>query len=1438
MSFSIDGDRLLKYEGDAAEATVPDEICVIGPKAFCGHPHLKKVTLPSSVYSIGEEAFAFCTELEIVEIRKSDQDDAVVGQKTQSVHPGLGEQAFVGCRKLEIFFVPAEIQFMDHLSYAGCENLKEILFSDTVEEIGNKAFYMCRNLKWITGPEKSLEADGERILPCKNLTYNSWREVPLPLEAYELEIDNSDLEAGFIIRGNILIEYQGDKKEIIEVPEGIEVIGRSAFKGEMSHGRPVRIILPDSVKTIHDGSITEGYVYDNMPPGYLRQSRSLPAKETCRLMTGCWQDQVTPEDWVYRYLYQKKGGWEAHLGQTSETLSTMCDILEAHGGSWAFLRATEYSLQHRADIPEDDRLRLYRLAVKAKAKKAVEILEPFYGIERNLNEEFFDGRDWVPVTHPIETFCSQRYSPYMLDNYLRQRKIPQKFFEGAKYHDTGHPAHPFVVKCALVPYMQQFNDTLLSEGSRHKEFLEFRLDPTADRIAKSLDPTSLHLLLEPWVDEPILNRHALIPYGRFASAEQLKDLERKKDKWLQGYTVYEETSYDFGESGVIERVYGRREASKVIRIIDSAVLLNESEEAKGMAYRLGLTDHMAKIHGIPLEELIRNSLVDIALDDSGRVIYDLDDMIVEARFGKDLKLTLYDKAKGIRIDELPKEGVDSGKAEKARHEISLLVEKISSTLMTRFRELKDQTLTGTGLDAPIWESSYMHHIVPRQLAQQVVWEQEQGGQRSNFLPTDRGHIRSDGSPFTLLQEGQVKAADPIKMGKAERVAWRNHFLTHHLQEFTFRTKQAFDSKGSNTRLTPDRQLAGMCELLKEYGRPYHHYMLAVEYYLAHAVDISNVTLERLYRQLAEAKLTKAIELLEPYYKFHKASSDEFFDGESWARVTHPIESFCFERFSPQLLDKYLRKKRIDPKLFEGVRYLKTGEAVPAFIVKCALVPYMEQYDHATEDNKSAWTVPFLFSLDPASDKIAATFEPETLQTFFDQFPPYMQLTNFIVAYGRYASEKQIMQLYRRIAEYDGDSTYRKSNSLEDWYIEERAISWGAFILNDSWAAVLVADLNDMLASMAEIRGMSESEYRNSRTLNFGFNQVGEIHYQRGDQELVAAFGDNSELLLKDQRSGQTVICPPIDGSDDGEEDSVYKDYLILKQNVRFAIRHWSSLLKKQMVNDETIELEDWQSTFMKDPLLKTLGRRLVWEQSDDGKSLCFTVTDQGLVKADGSPIQLLKGTEIGLAHPSEMTREELHGWRQYFIDNDLKQPLKQLWARHLTIDSRTLKELMRGLQLDVTTAKKLPAHGFKFEIGRWTDENNFHISYGHYPPYFEARSHIGGIKNWGRIGHWDYWEDNYYIYPLRIKLHYPVCSRKLNRILLAFISYFPVVQAIYEKNESYINLLLGVLGNDYLDRLLALATDDNKPELVAAILEEKNRRGMEQRGWKEFSLDP
>lgn len=63
--FLISGGVLVAYRGDAAQVTVPDGVRVIAGEAFGGHDEIQKITLPASLQSIDERAFAGCSPGEV-----------------------------------------------------------------------------------------------------------------------------------------------------------------------------------------------------------------------------------------------------------------------------------------------------------------------------------------------------------------------------------------------------------------------------------------------------------------------------------------------------------------------------------------------------------------------------------------------------------------------------------------------------------------------------------------------------------------------------------------------------------------------------------------------------------------------------------------------------------------------------------------------------------------------------------------------------------------------------------------------------------------------------------------------------------------------------------------------------------------------------------------------------------------------------------------------------------------------------------------------------------------------------------------------------------------------------------------------------------------------------------------------------------------------------
>ncbi|MDR0859019.1 MAG: serine hydrolase [Oscillospiraceae bacterium] len=94
--FDISEGVLVKYNGNASEAEIPEGVTAIGRGAFDGSRNLTKVTLPGTLRSIGAYAFAHCTSLKRVKFPDSLQS---IGKyaffrtalKTVRLPPGIGE---------------------------------------------------------------------------------------------------------------------------------------------------------------------------------------------------------------------------------------------------------------------------------------------------------------------------------------------------------------------------------------------------------------------------------------------------------------------------------------------------------------------------------------------------------------------------------------------------------------------------------------------------------------------------------------------------------------------------------------------------------------------------------------------------------------------------------------------------------------------------------------------------------------------------------------------------------------------------------------------------------------------------------------------------------------------------------------------------------------------------------------------------------------------------------------------------------------------------------------------------------------------------------------------------------------------------------------------------------------------------------------------------
>lgn len=144
--YVIVGDSvLLKYQGEAQELTLPDNIKHTA-YAFIMNDQLISVRLNDGLLTLGTSAFAYCTNLRLVEF----------GEQVKLI----GDGAFDGCENLPSIELPDSVEVIGSYAFNFCNYLNQIKLGARVRSIGGYAFRNCQRMKQINLPE-TIESIGE-----------------------------------------------------------------------------------------------------------------------------------------------------------------------------------------------------------------------------------------------------------------------------------------------------------------------------------------------------------------------------------------------------------------------------------------------------------------------------------------------------------------------------------------------------------------------------------------------------------------------------------------------------------------------------------------------------------------------------------------------------------------------------------------------------------------------------------------------------------------------------------------------------------------------------------------------------------------------------------------------------------------------------------------------------------------------------------------------------------------------------------------------------------------------------------------------------------------------------------------------------------------------------------------------------------------------------
>ena len=257
------GDFAFYYCYSLTSINIPSSVTSIGDYAFQGCLSLTSINIPSSVTSIGEEAFSSCDSLVAILVNSSNTEYSndeygVIFNKNKtkiirypngrkettytipSSVTSIGNNAFSGCDSLASINIPDSVTGIGYCAFYHCESLTSISIPSGVTSIGEKAFFGCDSLASINIPDSVTSIGDFAFSGCTSLTSISIDAN----NAYYCDIDG----VVFSKDKTVIHIYPGGKKETsYTIPSSVTSIGDYAFE---FCANLTSISIPSSVTSI------------------------------------------------------------------------------------------------------------------------------------------------------------------------------------------------------------------------------------------------------------------------------------------------------------------------------------------------------------------------------------------------------------------------------------------------------------------------------------------------------------------------------------------------------------------------------------------------------------------------------------------------------------------------------------------------------------------------------------------------------------------------------------------------------------------------------------------------------------------------------------------------------------------------------------------------------------------------------------------------------------------------------------------------------------------------------------------------------------------------------------------------------------------------------------------------------------------------------------
>ena len=199
-----------------------------------------------------------------------------------------------------------------------------------------------------------------------------------------------------------------------------------------------------------------------------------------------------------------------------------------------------------------------------------------------------------------------------------------------------------------------------------------------------------------------------------------------------------------------------------------------------------------------------------------------------------------------------------------------------------------------------------------------------------------------------------------------------------------------------------------------------------------------------------------------------------------------------------------------------------------------------------------------------------------------------------------------------------------------------------------------------LDATAKRRGITRNDLQELSAPDFGLDDSGRVVTQLENYEAQLSIGKEKavNLVWQNAQTGKTQKSVP--SSIKTLHASEIKALKRLSKDINTALQSHSHRIENLYLKKASWSFADWQTRYIGHPLLRQLGRKLIWQFETGVEAQISIWLDGHLVDSSGKEIRSLDSeTRVKLWHPVDSNAEEVLAWRRFLHNHEITQPFKQ-----------------------------------------------------------------------------------------------------------------------------------------------------------------------------------